>query len=78
MKRVFALLALALTASGMMAQESFPQYPSPLDIPVYLSATFASGCRHTVMVTWSMSPITTAIPRCMPTSKASTRPSPNM
>ena len=41
MKRVFALLALALVATGLMAQESFPQYPSPVDIPVYLSATFA-------------------------------------
>mgnify|MGYP002855344850 CR=1 FL=1 len=40
MKRVIVLLALALTAAGLTAQEQFPQYPSPLDIPVYLSATF--------------------------------------
>ena len=41
MKRILVLLAMALTATGMTAQESFPQYPSPMDIPVYLSATFA-------------------------------------
>ena len=33
-----ALLLIAFTAK---AQESFPQYPSPMDIPIYLSATFA-------------------------------------
>ena len=31
------LLALAMTSH---AQDSFPQYRSPLDIPLYLSATF--------------------------------------
>lgn len=41
MKRILVFLALALMASGLTAQESFPQYPSPMDIPVYLSATFA-------------------------------------
>lgn len=41
MKRILAILVLALMASGLTAQESFPQYPSPMDIPVYLSATFA-------------------------------------
>lgn len=41
MKRILVILALALMASGLTAQESFPQYPSPMDIPVYLSATFA-------------------------------------
>ena len=41
MKRLVVLLAMTLTAFGLSAQESFPQYPSPLDIPIYLSATFA-------------------------------------
>lgn len=41
MKRFFVLLSLVLTTAGLTAQESFPQYPSPVDIPVYLSATFA-------------------------------------
>ena len=31
---------LCLVALGLMAQESFPKYGSPLDIPIYLSATF--------------------------------------
>ena len=31
---------LCLVAMGLMAQESFPKYGSPLDIPIYLSATF--------------------------------------
>lgn len=35
------MIALFVLAFGMNAQESFPQYPSPMDIPVYLSATFA-------------------------------------
>ena len=39
MKIRFTLL-LCLAAMGLMAQESFPQYGSPLDIPIYLSATF--------------------------------------
>ena len=34
-------ISVILLAFGLKAQESFPQYPSPLDIPVYLSATFA-------------------------------------
>lgn len=41
MKRILVFLAMALIASSLTAQESFPQYPSPMDIPVYLSATFA-------------------------------------
>lgn len=36
---IFAL-AFALASISLTAQESFPQYPSPLDIPIYLSATF--------------------------------------
>lgn len=40
--RRFALIpAILLIAFAAKAQESFPQYPSPMDIPVYLSATFA-------------------------------------
>lgn len=39
-KNCILLLLLCLTAFGK-AQEVFPQYPSPLDIPLYLSATFA-------------------------------------
>ena len=31
---------LCLVAMGLMAQETFPKYGSPLDIPIYLSATF--------------------------------------
>lgn len=41
MKRTVLLLALFLLTLGVKGQESFPQYPSPVDIPVYLSATFA-------------------------------------
>lgn len=41
MKRIPLLFALIFLAFGLQAQESFPQYPSPVDIPVYLSATFA-------------------------------------
>lgn len=41
MKRISVLFFLMLLALGLKAQESFPQYPSPMDIPVYLSATFA-------------------------------------
>lgn len=33
-------LMLCLVALGLQAQERFPQYPNPLDIPIYLSATF--------------------------------------
>ena len=33
-------LLLSLLAMSLMAQESFPKYGSPLDIPIYLSATF--------------------------------------
>ena len=39
--RSFLILFLALTTLGLSAQESFPQYANPLDIPMYLSATFA-------------------------------------
>ena len=38
--RPFFLLILAMTATTLMAQESFPQYGKPVDIPIYLSATF--------------------------------------
>ena len=38
--RLSLSLMLCLVALGLMAQESFPQYGSPLDIPIYLSATF--------------------------------------
>ena len=38
--RTFIALFLALTVTGLKAQERFPQYGSPLDIPIYLSATF--------------------------------------
>lgn len=41
MKKVFATLLVSLMALGVRAQEQFPQYPSPVDIPIYLSATFA-------------------------------------
>ena len=35
------MMVLILMALGVKAQDTFPQYPSPLDIPIYLSATFA-------------------------------------
>ena len=38
--RSYLSLLLCLVAMGLMAQESFPKYGSPLDIPIYLSATF--------------------------------------
>ena len=38
--RTFIALFFALTVTGLKAQEGFPQYGSPLDIPIYLSATF--------------------------------------
>lgn len=41
MKRIVVFLALTVLTFSLKAQESFPQYPSPMDIPVYLSATFA-------------------------------------
>ena len=41
MKRLVILFVLVAFVFKANAQESFPQYPSPLDIPVYLSATFA-------------------------------------
>lgn len=41
MKRFSLLIAIILLGFQGIAQEVFPQYPSPLDIPVYLSATFA-------------------------------------
>ena len=34
-------MASVLLVLAAKAQETFPQYPSPVDIPVYLSATFA-------------------------------------
>ena len=40
MKKTGILITLMCVALWGRAQESFPQYPSPLDIPVYLSATF--------------------------------------
>lgn len=40
MKRLFVIAAAILLALNLNAQDSFPQYPSPLDIPLYLSATF--------------------------------------
>ena len=41
MKRILLSFMLTVLAFSLNAQESFPQYPSPMDIPVYLSATFA-------------------------------------
>ena len=40
MKKTGLLLLLMCWAAFSQAQEVFPQYPSPLDIPLYLSATF--------------------------------------
>ncbi len=40
-KRFTFVLLLGLLSSGLVAQERFPQYRNPLDIPIYLSATFA-------------------------------------
>ena len=39
--RFTLVLLLALAALGLSAQERYPQYRSPMDIPIYLSATFA-------------------------------------
>ena len=41
MKRILLSFMLTVLTFSLNAQESFPQYPSPMDIPVYLSATFA-------------------------------------
>lgn len=38
--RPIFFLFLALTSFPVMAQEGFPQYGKPVDIPIYLSATF--------------------------------------
>ena len=35
-----AIMLLCLSSIHLMAQQSFPKYGSPLDIPIYLSATF--------------------------------------
>ena len=42
MKKLHSILALVfvLAAFGAVAQESFPKYGKPLDIPIHLSATF--------------------------------------
>ena len=39
-KRSILVLLLVFAAMGLSAQESFPEYGRPLDIPIYLSATF--------------------------------------
>jgi len=41
MKKLGFVLAIILLSISVKAQDTFPQYPSPVDIPVYLSATFA-------------------------------------
>ena len=38
--RLITVLAFVTAALSMMAQESFPKYGNPLDIPIVLSATF--------------------------------------
>ncbi len=38
--RPFFALFFALTSTALLAQEQFPKYGNPLDIPMYLSATF--------------------------------------
>ncbi len=40
MHKIIAILAALLLTSTLLSQNSFPQYASPMDIPVYLSATF--------------------------------------
>ena len=40
MRRISSFIIALLFLSGLSAQE-LPQYPSPVDIPIYLSATFA-------------------------------------
>ena len=39
--RFTLVLMLAMATLGLFAQERYPQYRSPVDIPIYLSATFA-------------------------------------
>ena len=39
--RSLSTLLLCFAAMSLAAQESFPKYGSPVDIPIYLSATFA-------------------------------------
>lgn len=39
-KHISLILLFALSVLGLKAQDSFPQYGEPLDIPIYLSATF--------------------------------------
>ena len=38
--RSFLLVSLLFACMGLMAQENFPKYGKPVDIPIYLSATF--------------------------------------
>lgn len=38
--RSFLLVSLLFASIGLMAQENFPKYGKPVDIPIYLSATF--------------------------------------
>lgn len=38
--RSFLLVSLLFVSMGLMAQENFPKYGKPVDIPIYLSATF--------------------------------------
>lgn len=38
--RSFLLVSLLFASMGLMAQENFPKYGKPVDIPIYLSATF--------------------------------------
>ena len=40
-KRLSFVLLLSLLSLGLLAQERFPHYRNPLDIPIQLSATFA-------------------------------------
>jgi hypothetical protein len=39
-KHAFFILTFTLAVVSLSAQQSFPQYGQPLDIPIYLSATF--------------------------------------
>ena len=39
-KHAFFFLSFTLAAISLSAQQTFPQYGQPLDIPIYLSATF--------------------------------------
>ena len=38
--RPIFLFFLSMTSTVLLAQETFPQYGKPVDIPIYLSATF--------------------------------------